>query len=546
MDLLKGAVEKGCQQYPRSLQTILSYGTAGIRMRADNLDYILYRMGLLSVMFSKFRKGQVTGLMVTASHNPAEDNGVKLIDTMGEMMPIAWEKHATQLLNVGDDKLEFSLEAIVKEEGIDINIPAVVCTAMDTRPSSVQLSKAAVDGINALGGESHNYGLLTTPQLHYIVCCINTKEQYGLPTEEGYYSKLTSAFLKFNKDKRTSKYLPGLHVDLANGVSAPKIKALKAYLNDSLEINIYNDGSSGKLNYECGADFVKVGQCPPSGIDLQQGMRCASFDGDGDRIVYFYKKKDGQFALLDGDKIATLFASFLSDLVKASGLKLNLGLVQTAYANGSSTKYITEIMKVPVACVPTGVKHLHHKAGDFDIGVYFEANGHGTVLFSDAAQKSILQQASDNSLDKDTREVAGQLITAMNMINQTVGDAISDMLLVETILAYRDWTCEDWDSAYTDLPSVLLKVKVEDRTIVKTTDAERKTTSPPGLQEAIDQLMAGYKFGRAFVRPSGTEDVMRVYAEADTKENANKLAYEVGLQVYDLARGIGDKPQLPA
>lgn len=42
------------------------------------------------------------------------------------------------------------------------------------------------------------------------------------------------------------------------------------------------------------------------GIDLEPGMRCASFDGDGDRIVYFYKTVDGKFALLDGDKIATL------------------------------------------------------------------------------------------------------------------------------------------------------------------------------------------------------------------------------------------------
>ena len=25
------------------------------------------------------------------------------------------------------------------------------------------------------------------------------------------------------------------------------------------------------------------------------------------------------------------------------------------------------------------MKHLHHKALDYDIGVYFEANGHGTV-----------------------------------------------------------------------------------------------------------------------------------------------------------------------
>jgi phosphoacetylglucosamine mutase len=36
-------------------------------------------------------------------------------------------------------------------------------------------------------------------------------------------------------------------------------------------------------------------------------------------------------------------------------------------------------LQVPVYCTKTGVKHLHHKAQEFDIGVYFEANGHGTV-----------------------------------------------------------------------------------------------------------------------------------------------------------------------
>lgn len=30
-------------------------------------------------------------------------------------------------------------------------------------------------------------------------------------------------------------------------------------------------------------------------------------------------------------------------------------------------------------CTKTGVKHLHHVAQGFDVGVYFEANGHGTV-----------------------------------------------------------------------------------------------------------------------------------------------------------------------
>lgn len=33
---------------------------------------------------------------------------------------------------------------------------------------------------------------------------------------------------------------------------------------------------------------------------------------------------------------------------------------------------------------PTGVKYLHEAAHRYDVGVYFEANGHGTVLFSKA------------------------------------------------------------------------------------------------------------------------------------------------------------------
>jgi len=42
----------------------------------------------------------------------------------------------------------------------------------------------------------------------------------------------------------------------------------------------------------------------------------------------------------------------------------------------------------------TGVKHLHHKALGFDVSIYFEANGHGTVLFSKRAITALLQAYS--------------------------------------------------------------------------------------------------------------------------------------------------------
>ena len=72
-------------------------------------------------------------------------------------------------------------------------------------------------------------------------------------------------------------------------------------------------------------------------------------DGDADRVVYFFKNESGVFQLMDGDKIATLIAGFIKELLTESGLDLSLGMVQTAYANGSSTKYITE--KLVQKCV---------------------------------------------------------------------------------------------------------------------------------------------------------------------------------------------------
>ena len=61
--------------------------------------------------------------------------------------------------------------------------------------------------------------------------------------------------------------------------------------------------------------------------------------------MYFYLDDRSQFHMLDGDKIAALVAAFIVDLVKAAGLEneVRVGIVQTAYANGGSTKYLSEV-----------------------------------------------------------------------------------------------------------------------------------------------------------------------------------------------------------
>lgn len=54
-----------------------------------------------------------------------------------------------------------------------------------------------------------------------------------------------------------------------------------------------------------------------------------------------------------------------------------------------------------------------------------------------------------------------QLLNLIDVINETVGDAISDMLVVETILHAKGWNVTDWEAAYTDLPNKLAKVVVK-------------------------------------------------------------------------------------
>ncbi|XP_004542047.1 phosphoacetylglucosamine mutase [Maylandia zebra] len=529
--------------HPKPAGLVLQYGTSGFRTNAKQLDHIMFRMGLLATVRSKKTKATI-GVMVTASHNPEEDNGVKLVDPMGEMVTQDWEEHATQLANADQEDLLTALKNIIEKEAINMSQEANVFVGKDTRSSSASLSQAVLDGVSALGGHSKDYGLVTTPQLHYMVCCQNTQGKYGEATVEGYYTKFCQAFIQLTKNtsNRTDDQ-KHLCLDGANGIGALKVREMESHLKKELQISLNNDGSKGRLNHQCGADYVKVQQKPPTGIKINPGERCCSFDGDADRIVYYYTDSEGTFHLLDGDKMATLISTFLKELLTQAGLDLKIAVVQTAYANGSSTHYLENTMKVLVRCTKTGVKHLHHVAQEFDVGVYFEANGHGTVLFSKAAEEKIQQLAEDTNVNDERKKAALLLRNTINVINQTVGDAISDMLLIEAILAIKGMTIQQWDTIYTDLPNRQLKVKVADRRVIDTTDAERRAVTPAGLQEAIDNLVKKYRQARSFVRPSGTEDVVRVYAEADTQESADALAHEVSLAVYRLAGGVGDEPK---
>lgn len=531
------ALEACVQRYQLAKNYAPDYGTAGFRADASLLPGVVFRCGILTALRVRVT-GKTCGLVVTASHNPEKDNGVKIVDFTGEMLNSKWEALATEIASAtGVQEIVAFCERVRGLEGFTpLRSTSEVVVGHDTRPTSPALAEAAKEGISLLDVKiAEESGPQTTPQVHFRVWRRFNGLTYG---EFQWFKYLAGGYMRMARS--TAPIGPFLKVDCANGIGADKLQYLNRCPGAKAQgyyCDLENEGG-GHLNHLCGADYVQKEKTFPTGFsDVEEGQRCASLDGDADRVVFF-TKLDNKFVLFDGDKIAALAAIHIKDILSLNKKfedELTVGVVQTAYANGASTDFIRNVLQIPVSITSTGVKHLHEEAKKYDFGIYFEANGHGTIV----VQSKHIGKFREMS---DIEDGAFEFLALAETMNQATGDAISALFMVEAILRQKKWTFVDWAKIYDDLPSVQKKVVVEDRSSFTTTDAERNCLTPKGLQQQIDAAVGKYKSGRAFVRPSGTEDVVRVYAEASTQEDADLLAKEVAQAVYKLGGGIGTPP----
>jgi phosphoglucosamine mutase len=365
------------------------------------------RLGVIStpgVAYLTKALGAQAGVMISASHNPVQDNGIKYFGPDGFKL---------------SDEQELEIEGLMDQE-------------VDTLPRPIGAHLGQVNDYFE-GGQKYLQFLKQTVDEDF------TGIHVALDCAHGATSSLsTHLFADLDADVSTMGTSPnGLNIN--DGVGSTHPEALAAFLKEK---------------------HADIG---------------LAFDGDGDRLIAV----DENGEIVDGDQIMYICAKFLNS---EGRLKKNT-VVSTVMSNLGFYKGLEEheIKSIPTA---VGDRYVveEMKKNDYNLGG--EQSGH--IIF----------------LDYNT--TGDGLLTGLQLVNimKLTGKKLSE--LAGEMKKY---------------PQLLINVKVTDK--YKVTENEKVKE----IITAVEQEMNGN--GRILVRPSGTEPLVRVMAEAPTEEQCRKYVERI-------------------
>ena len=276
-------------------------------------------MGMLAALRSRAAGGQFIGLMITASHNPEIDNGIKLTDPSGYMLSQEWEPLAEALANaVSEAEAMEVVTSIYSHFNFDETGPAFVIIGRDSRPHSGRLSDLVKSGAEAMSCCVLDLGEVTTPQLHFSVqkanqratnssCSFVFDELTAETALKEYFDTLSSGFMQLlssiplleasGTGMETTKINMDLIIDASFGVGTKAALDITKYLEKYSELTVSLD-----IRNMCGEGCVNEGAPDAWGCLLTFAIFA-----NGQHSLYFPFSFHSTFSFLSERIISLIF-----------------------------------------------------------------------------------------------------------------------------------------------------------------------------------------------------------------------------------------------
>ena len=215
------------EQQHKKKKTWIPYGTAGFRCDETAMDHIAFRCGFIAACVAAFsskssrKRTRASGVVVTASHNHAKDNGVKLVDGEGNVLGERYEGACEALCNATTakelhDALDAFEEAIVEDQGNNVAeeeeermtttttttsdeygivvVAPVVYFGRDARESGARLVEKAKEGAKVLGTTALRFAIEASSRRRcYTISCMRTGKRWKNSLQKKKEKKKTNA-----------------------------------------------------------------------------------------------------------------------------------------------------------------------------------------------------------------------------------------------------------------------------------------------------------------------------------------------------------------
>ena len=512
----------------------------GITVKVDGEDRVSSTPALQ--LYARVDDESGAGGIITASHNPAEDNGIKLIDATGGKISAQWEAITNEIVNSED-------------------LPATIAKVISTFQTDGKVDENKI--YLAYLGLDNGGEVVANPQAALA----------PVSDPASYVNRIADAMIALSKLSETE---PGevktFVVDSAAGAGknamlkiADIINARQAQGDINLKMEVIN--TDGLINKEVGAEYIHkklgqviaAGQPMPAWIEKLKGVEIGTLDGDADRNLLFKITEDDEYQIVDGDKFAALKAMVLNKYIKLLGLDddFKVGVAQTVLANLGSKGFF-ERMGIDVQETAVGDKYVRQAALDWiannGVAVYYEAAGHGSIVVSDEFRNTLDQVQPTSPEAARAKEI---LKNIMALQNEAGGDGIMNLLLFRMLMEVENLTFDqllDDNFMYADLPKTELSIKVEYKENVTSVDnLGKELTGPADIVDfvanvqselakelqaridrgEIDEAQLPVREFRVIVRASGTSPTMRVQVDGPVADMVEKAAYQIMQAIYD-------------